>query len=149
MERVVEALKVSDAPFDDVPPRVLYGILRLRAEVFVIEQTCIYLDPDGRDLEAGARLLWVEGDDGSVVGCARVLPEADGSSIGRIVAGPSRRNRGIGGAMVRRALELAMRPTRINAQSHLAGWYATFGFFVDGDEFVEDGIPHTPMVKST
>lgn len=149
MERVVEALKVSAAPFDDVPSRVLYGILRLRSEVFVVEQTCIYLDPDGRDLEAGARLLWVEDDEGSVVGCARVLSEADGSSIGRIVADPSRRNRGVGAAMVRRALELAMRPTRINAQSHLADWYATFGFFVDGDEFVEDGIPHTPMVKST
>ncbi len=128
---------------------MLYGILRLRSEVFVLEQTCVYLDPDGRDLEPGARHVWIENDDGFIVGCARVLPEADGSSIGRVVTDPTRRRSGVGAALMDSALGLAARPTHINAQSHLADWYARFGFVVDGDEFVEDGIPHTPMVVTT
>lgn len=133
-----------------MPPRLLYGILRLRSEVFVVEQTCVYLDPDGRDLEPGARQVWVEDDDGSIVGCARVLPESEGgSSIGRVVTDPSRRRAGLGAALMEHALALAARPTRIKAQSHLADWYAGFGFVVDGSEFVEDGIPHTPMVVTT
>lgn len=127
---------------------MLYGILRLRSEVFVVEQTCVYLDPDGRDLEPGARQVWVEDDDGSIVGCARVLPEIEGSSIGRVVTDPAQRRAGLGATLMEHALGLAARPTRINAQSHLAAWYAGFGFVVDGFEFIEDGIPHTPMVRA-
>jgi ElaA protein len=143
LERVVEALAA------DLTAAQLYGLLRLRAEVFVVEQACVYLDPDGRDLEPATRHLWVEDGDGDVVACLRVLDEpADGSaSIGRVVTAPSARSRGLAAALVQRALAPPTpRPVRINAQSHLVDWYARFGFVVDGDEFVEDGIAHTPMV---
>lgn len=140
MDRVVEALG------GELPAPVLYGILKLRAQVFVVEQACAYLDPDGRDLEPSTRHLWLEDDAGAVISALRVLAEVDGaSSIGRVVTAPSHRCHGLAADLVRAALVDAPRPVRINAQSHLVEWYARFGFSVAGDEFVEDGIPHTPM----
>lgn len=140
MERVVDALG------GELKAPALYGILKLRAEVFVVEQDCAYLDPDGRDLEPSTRHLWVEDEAGVVVAALRVLQEAEGSSIGRVVTSPSHRSRGLAAQLVEQALGEATRPVRINAQSHLVDWYARFGFEVAGGEFVEDGIPHTPMV---
>jgi ElaA protein len=145
VERVVEALTVRSAPFAELAPHVVYGILRLRSVVFVMEQDCVFLDADGRDVEPGAVHLWVE-DGGEVVACARVLPEAEGASIGRLVTAPSHRRRGLGEALMRSAMSTAGRPARIHAQSHLAGWYGGMGFVVCGPEFLEDGIPHVPMV---
>ena len=141
MERVIEALG------GELPASALYGILKLRAEVFVVEQDCAYLDPDGRDLEPSTRHLWVEDDDGSIVAALRVLAAADdGCSIGRVVTAPVHRSRGLAGELVRVALDGAPRPVRLNAQSHLAEWYGRFGFAPAGDEFLDDGIPHLPMV---
>jgi ElaA protein len=127
----------------------LYDILRLRAEVFVAEQECVYVDPDGRDLEPGTRHLWIEDPEGVVVSTLRVLAEPDGgSAIGRVVTAPIHRSRGLAARLVRGALACAPRPVRINAQSQLADWYRAFGFVAEGDEFVEDGIAHVPMVLS-
>jgi ElaA protein len=139
VERILQAL----AP--DLAAAPLYGILRLRAEVFVVEQDCVYLDPDGRDLEPTTRHLWVQ-EDGHVIACLRVLVEPDGaSSIGRVATTPTQRSRGLAAELVKEALADAPRPVRINAQSYLVGWYGRFGFEPSGAEFVEDGILHTPM----
>jgi ElaA protein len=144
LERVVEAVAA------DLTAAQLYALLRLRSEVFVVEQACVYLDPDGRDLEPATRHLWIEDEDrpDEVLACLRVLDEGDGSaSIGRVVTAPSARSRRLGAELVQRALAPPTpRPVRINAQSYLVDWYAGFGFVVDGDEFVEDGIAHTPMI---
>ena len=139
MERVVEALG------DALTAPQLYALLRLRAEVFVVEQECAYLDPDGRDLEPSTRHLWVEGSDGEVVACVRVV----GNAIGRVVTALSHRSRGLGAELMKRAVEGAAPAgaVHLNAQAHLAGWYEALGFVVDGEEFVEDGIPHVPMVR--
>jgi len=140
LERVVVALG------GELTAPALYGILKLRAEVFVVEQACAYLDPDGRDLEPSTRHLWSEDGSGAVIAALRVLAEPDGaSSIGRVVTAPEHRSQGLAADLVRRALADAPRPVRINAQSHLVDWYARFGFAVAGAAFVEDGIPHTPM----
>lgn len=114
----------------------------------MVEQDCVYLDLDGRDLEPATRHVWVE-EDGRVVACARVLAQPEGSSIGRVVTAASHRGRGLGGDVVRAALALASAapPVTIHAQAHLADWYAGFGFVLDGQEFLEDGIPHVPMVR--
>jgi ElaA protein len=140
VERVIEALG------GELPATALYGILRLRSEVFVVEQDCAYLDPDGRDLEPSTRHLWIE-DEGTVVAALRVLHDADGAtSIGRVVTAAAHRSQGLAADLVRTALATTTtRPVRINAQSQLVEWYRRFGFEVSGDEFVEDGIPHTPM----
>ncbi|HVF32058.1 MAG TPA: GNAT family N-acetyltransferase [Acidimicrobiales bacterium] len=136
MERIVEAVG------DGLTPTQLYDLLRLRAEVFVVEQGCAYLDPDGLDLEPTTRHLWVE-DDGRVVAALRIV----GNAIGRVVTASPRRSQGLASALVERAVDGTPRPVRLNAQSHLVGWYEGLGFVVDGAGFVEDGIPHTPMIR--
>ncbi len=130
---------IRSATFEELDARTLYAVLRLRAEVFVVEQACAYLDPDGRDLDAGH--VWME-EDGEVVAYLRII---DGHHIGRVVTMPAARGDGRAATLIRRALELALRPVHLNAQSQLVGWYERFGFVRDGEEFVEDGIPHAPM----
>lgn len=137
---------VRDAATADLDARTLYGILALRAAVFVVEQNCVYLDPDGRDLEPGARQLWIERD-GTVAATLRLLRDPDGSArIGRVATAATARRAGLAEALMRRALELVPAgDVRLGAQSYLEGWYARFGFVRDGDDYLEDGIPHLPM----
>lgn len=137
-----------DRAFADLTPQELYGILRLRAEVFVVEQAAAYLDPDGRDLEPTARQLWFEDDGGAVVATARVLDDGDVRRIGRIATRADHRGRGLAGQLVEHFVASAAAPWRLDAQSYLVAWYASFGFEVDGPEYAdEDGIPHVPMVR--
>jgi ElaA protein len=132
----------------DLDLTTLYRILRLRQDVFVIEQDCPYLDIDGRDLEPATVHLWIDEDPASetVTSCARVLAEPDGTTvIGRIVTAAAARGQGHATRLMEAALGLGPGPFDLKAQSRLAGWYAGFGFAPCGPEFVEDGIPHTPM----
>ena len=141
---------VQAARFADLGVEVLYRILRLRSEVFVVEQECIYLDPDGRDAEPTAWHLWVE-EGGEVVVAGRLLPEVGEHGetwrIGRVATAPKARGRGLAAALVRKAVELCGddRPIELHAQSHLVEWYRTLGFEPSDSEYIEDGIPHTPM----
>jgi ElaA protein len=137
---------ISDAALEDLPPRLLYQLLALRVDVFVVEQACPYRELDGRDLEPGARLVWVTRDE-VVVATLRILNEEGGViRIGRVATVPEARGRGLGASMMRRAIELAGdRSVVLSAQTHLADWYGQFGFLRDGDEYLEDGIVHTPM----
>lgn len=125
-------------------PLVLYAILRLRVDVFVVEQQCPYPELDGRDVETGATHWWVE-ERGEVQACLRVLVETRGHRIGRVATAPSARGRGLAGGLLRSAMEGLPRPIVLGAQTHLVDWYATFGFAVDGPGYDEDGILHTPM----
>ncbi|MEP6598903.1 MAG: GNAT family N-acetyltransferase [Actinomycetota bacterium] len=139
---------VHDAAAADLDARTLYGILRLRSEVFVIEQDCVYLDPDGRDLQPGARQLWVEHGD-QVVATLRVLEDPAGHRVGRVCVAASARSTGLAATLLRRAIELAGdRDVVLDAQSYLQQWYEQLGFVRSGAEFVEDGIPHVPMRRS-
>lgn len=124
----------------------LYAILRLRAEVFVVEQDCAYLDLDGRDLEPDAMQVWVERD-GVVVGALRLLAEADGTRrIGRVVVASQVRRSGVAADLMAEALRLSFgAPVVLDAQTHLVSWYERLGFGRAGEDFVEDGIPHAPM----
>ena len=129
----------------------MHAILRLRSEVFVVEQACAYLDPDGRDVEPGCQHVWItdDADGGAVIATARVLVEPDGRRrIGRVCATPSVRGRGIGEELMRAALACCGdAAVVIDAQSHLADWYARLGFVPTGHTFLEDGIDHTEMVR--
>ncbi len=144
------ALAVRSACFAELRPDALYGILRLRSEVFVVEQGCVYLDADGRDCDPSTVHWWIEdpATGAGVVACARLVRERDGGSrVGRVVTRASHRRRGLAGSVVDAALRVAPRPVTVHAQAHLEGWYARrFGFVREGDEFLEDGIPHVPMV---
>jgi len=130
----------------DISAADLYAVLRLRAEVFVVEQDCPYLDPDGRDLEPDTAHLWLAAPDGTVAAYVRLLTEPTGGHrIGRVVTDPFHRGQRLAGRLVDRALTFAQRPVVLDAQSHLVRVYARHGFEPEGEDFVEDGIHHTPM----
>jgi ElaA protein len=136
---------VHEKGFDELTPGELYAVLRLRIDVFVVEQDCAFGDLDGRDTEPTARHLWLE-DDGRVVAYARILSGPDGAThVGRVVTPTDLRDRGYGALVLREALARTTGPVVIGAQSRLHDWYAGFGFAVCGDEYVEDDIPHLPM----
>jgi ElaA protein len=130
----------------EIDPVVLYEILRLRVDVFVVEQECPYPELDGRDLEPTARLLWFADDDARVLATLRVLHDGEDRRVGRVATAAAARGRGLAADLMRAAVAgCEGRLIRLDAQAHLSGWYARFGFVVDGDEFLEDGIPHLPM----
>jgi ElaA protein len=133
----------------DLDAATLYRILRLRTEVFVVEQECPYSELDGRDLEPAARQLWIERGD-TVVATLRLLVDADGSArIGRVATAASVRGTGLATLLMTAALELASGvDVVLDAQTYLQDWYAGLGFLPDGAEYVEDGIPHVPMRRA-
>jgi ElaA protein len=138
--------------FDALAPHQLYAVLRLRSEVFVLEQSCLFQDMDGHD--AAARHLMGRRDD-RLAAYARCLPPGvtfAEASIGRIVTDPSERGSGLGHELVRRAIGLVeqswgRQPIRIGAQAHLARFYAAHGFQDLGRPYVEDGIDHLEMLR--
>lgn len=134
--------------FDDLDPRTAYDVWRLRQDVFVVEQACAYPDLDGRDTEPGTRHV-LGRLDGAVAGYLRVLDDGSVSRVGRVVLARSARGRGLADPLMRAALEvIGERASVLDAQAPLAGWYAGFGYVVDGPEFLEDGIPHLPMRRA-
>jgi ElaA protein len=136
---------VRVATFEQLDAHTAYRLWALRSQVFVVEQDCPYLDLDGRDAEPSARHLWVEVD-GLPVSTLRLLEDGEALRVGRVATAESARGAGLAAALVQAALGLAgERDVVLDAQSHLADWYAAFGFVPDGRGFVEDGIPHTPM----
>jgi len=140
------------APFSGIEGRTLYRILRLRSEVFVVEQGCVYLDLDGRDCEPATLHAWADPDPTAPVVAAalRLLVEPDGSrKIGRVVTAAAVRGRGIAGGLVDAALALVPPrvPVHLDAQSRLEPWYGRWGFVRTGPDFDQDGILHTPMLR--
>lgn len=136
------------ATFAELDATSLYAILRLRSEVFVVEQECPYQDLDDRDQEAGTRHIWLTAPGAAgPIAYLRVLDESDGTArIGRVcVAAPARRV-GHAAALVATALEvIGDRESVLHAQNYATALYTNAGFVVDGPEFIEDGIPHVPM----
>lgn len=134
---------VSTARLRELTPLQLHGILRLRSDVFVVEQQCAYADIDGRDADPDTQHLWIE-EDGDVVATLRML-EGDVPQIGRIVTRADRRGQGLASVLLRAALARVKRPVELKAQARLQAWYETFGFARCGNEWVEGGIPHIRM----
>lgn len=127
----------------------LHDILRLRVDVFVVEQECPYPEIDGADLAPTTQHIWTA-DDKGVTAYVRLLGVDDTTGgpvrIGRVVTRADRRGEQLANDLIERSLQrLGFVETELEAQSHLVGWYERFGFAPDGDEYIEDGIPHTPM----
>jgi ElaA protein len=142
------ALTWQDARFEHLATTTLYAILALRSRVFVAEQTCAYVDVDGRDL--AAHHLWAE-DGGEVVAYLRLLPPGTRYAelaIGRVVVDARHRAGGLGRELVRRGLRIAgAAPVRIGAQVYLERFYRELGFQRVSDAYDEDGIPHVEMLR--
>ena len=131
--------------FDELDAHTAYDVWRLRQQVFVVEQHSPYPDLDGRDGEPGTRHLLSEAD-GTIVAYARVLDDGEWARIGRVLVALGARGHGLAAELVRTALELiGDREVRLDAQTGLRDWYASYGFVVTGPEFDEDGVFHVPM----
>ncbi|MFF0487693.1 GNAT family N-acetyltransferase [Nocardia sp. NPDC003482] len=133
----------------DLDTATLYKLLKLRVEVFVVEQKCAYPELDGRDLLPETRHLWLD-DEGEIISTLRLLEEhEDGVKsfrIGRLCTAPAARGHGYTTRLLQAALaETGSHTVRLNAQTYLVDMYTKHGFKPDGAEYIEDGIPHIPM----
>ena len=137
--------------FFDLTLDELYDILQLRAEIFVVEQTCIYNDIDG--LDKNAVHLFVKNNQGEIVGCSRLLKPGTrfpGFSIGRVVVKKTSRGTGIGKKMMEEAIKFILNnwgaeSIKVSAQKYLQRFYGNLGFDAVTPEYLEDGIPHVGM----
>jgi len=137
--------------FDELTNPELYKILQLRQEIFIIEQTCIYLDLDNKDEDA-YHLMAIDGN--KIIGCLRILGKGvsyEEISIGRVALSKSRRGSGIAQEMMQRAInfikdELGENSIRISAQSVVISFYKKLGFEVVSEEYLEDDIQHVEML---
>jgi ElaA protein len=140
------------AHFADLTPFELYGLCRLRVDVFVVEQACPYAELDGRDLDDCTRHFWLGGSGRPepVLGALRLLREPAGEfRIGRLCTARSVRGRGLGRQLMEAALaEVGDRACVLDAQEHLAGFYQEFGFHSAGEPYDWDGVAHVPMRRS-
>jgi ElaA protein len=141
-------MTVEVLAFDDLDAGTAYDVWRLRQQVFVVEQHSPYPDLDGRDREPTTRHQLLRRD-GELVGYARVLDDGDWARIGRVVVAREARGQGLADRLVRTALDLiGDREVRLDAQTGLRDWYASYGFEVSGPEFDDDGVLHVPMARA-
>jgi ElaA protein len=142
--------------FDELTPRDLYEVVRLREAVFIVEQNCPYPDADGRDPHAWHLLGWIYEDEAKkLVAYARLFPPGvryDECSIGRIVSAPEVRGAGFGRALLdeglRRLESLAPgQRIKIAAQRRLENFYKEYGFNTVSGPYEEDGIIHVDMLR--
>ena len=134
-------------------PFELYDLLRLRSEVFVVEQNCVFLDMDNNDQKCYHLLGYYENVLAAytrLVPPGTIYPEA---SIGRVVTGKATRRTGIGKLLLKESIEkvyelFGEQPIRIGAQLYLKDFYSSFGFKQVSAIYMEDYIEHIYMVKN-
>lgn len=136
--------------FDELTNYELYYILKERSDIFVVEQTCFYLDPDGLDM-AAYHLYKEENEE--IIAYLRIIPReiiGDNIAFGRVIVKKSHRGTGIGKELIQEALKfttevLKENNVELHAQDHLRDFYGSFGFKVASDVYLDAGIPHVTM----
>lgn len=145
------------SPFESLSTEELYAILKLRQQVFIVEQHCAYQDCDGRDKNAHHLGGWLDTENGAEpIAYLRIIPppkEGQFLLIGRVVTHPDFRGRGLGKEIMTKCLHgieerYPKSPVRISAQSYLINFYENFGFRTSSDEYLEDGILHIEMIQN-
>jgi ElaA protein len=143
------------AGFNELTPEDLYAAMRLREEVFVVEQQCPYQDADGRDPQAWHLLGWSGKARRELVAYARIFEPGvryTECSIGRVVTSPAVRGTGVGKALMTEALRrvedlVPGQTIKIAAQRRLERFYLDFGFRTVSAPYEEDGIIHVDMLR--
>lgn len=137
---------------DDLSARELYALMKMRVDVFIVEQACAFPDLDGKDIGAlHVRLL----DGETLLAAARILEPVEPNGcprIGRVVVALDHRGKRLGEAVMRVAISecetrFPGRSIALSAQSHLEAFYASLGFAAVSSPYIEDGIPHVDMLK--
>ncbi len=137
--------------FEDLTPSELYAVLQLRSEVFVVEQNCVYQDIDNKDKKSLHLMAWHRDE---LTAYTRLVPPGvsfDEASIGRVITSLKYRGLGFGVDLMKKSIQhilesYATNTIRIGAQLYLKTFYEGFGFIVQGEEYLEDGIPHIEML---
>ena len=137
--------------FQELSADELYAILRLRSEVFVVEQSCVFQDMDNKDQKCHHLMGWRSG---LLVGYSRVIRAGISyaeSSIGRIVTSPAARGLAVGRELLTKSIDTlyalhGKQSIRISAQFYLKSFYESFGFVQKGEIYLEDGIEHIEML---
>lgn len=141
-------MDIIHKPFSELSPAQVLDMLRLRQNVFIIEQQCFYEDIDGADSIAEHLLIYEED---MLAAYLRIFPfgvkyDAE-ANLGRIVVDPDFRGTGLGETLIRKGIELCdKKPIRIEAQAALEKYYNNFGFVAEGNVYIVDGIDHLQMV---
>ena len=136
--------------FQDLSNTEIYQILRLRSEVFVVEQECIYQDIDNKDKKAVHIFLKEKNE---IIAYSRVFKEKEyfeNPSIGRVVVANKRRMYGVGKKIMNISIDyikqnIKAKSIEISAQKYLKKFYSNLGFIQQGEEYLEDNIPHVRM----
>ncbi len=145
-------MHIAAKKFEELSTEELYRVLQLRSEVFVVEQSCIYQDVDGKDQKA----LHVLGTKNNhLVAYTRIFAPGDyytEPSIGRVVVAPTARTHGAGRLIMTASLETIKEhfntsEVRLSAQTYLQKFYRSLGFEQVGEGYLEDGIPHIEMLR--
>jgi ElaA protein len=143
-------MKIAIKHFNDLSTKELHQILKIRSEIFVVEQDCVYLDIDDVDLESHHLIGYVEKE---IAGYLRIY-EKDGSvRIGRVLVADTHRRKGHASKIMEGAIDFIQtnKPKgsiKISAQEHLKSFYGSFQFEQTSDMYLEDGMPHIGMVKT-
>jgi ElaA protein len=138
--------------FDALSNEALYQLLRLRSEVFVVEQGCNYMDMDNKDQKCHHLLGY---QDGQLLAYSRIVPAGlsyEFPSIGRIVVSSKGRGRGLGIELLNTSIEkleslYGKGCIKIGAQLYLKRFYESFGFEMFSDIYLEDKIEHIEMIR--
>jgi ElaA protein len=126
----------------------VYDIWRIRDAVFAVEQQCDEPDVDGRDLLASTTHLWFADAEG-LTSYLRSYVEDDVRHVGRVCTRRDQRGHGLSGRLVAECTRLwGTSAIELNAQAYLEHWYGRYGYVRAGDNFMEAGIEHVPMVRA-
>ena len=137
--------------FSELDTKDLYQILRLRSEVFVVEQDCVYQDIDNKDQNA-IHIYYKEND--QIVAYTRIFKAGDyyeNPCIGRVVVSKKNRGKEIGKKIMIDSIEYIKQNIKgekieLSAQKYLDKFYKDLGFYKIGEDYLEDGIPHQRMI---
>lgn len=146
---------IHHARWSELDAATAFAIAQLRQSVFIVEQTCPYPDLDELDIAESTVHWWIEADTVYMAAATlRVMDEGDTWRIGRVATAQPYRGQGAASKLLWTVLawidgQHRGMPIVLDAQSYLEAWYAKFGFVVDGERFLEDGIEHTPMRASS
>lgn len=146
-------ISITVKPYKDLSIDELYSLLRLRSEVFVVEQNCVYQDMDEKDKKA-IHILALKNNE--IVAYARIFKPGDyfkEASIGRVVVSQKERGSGLGYKIMNASIKAILDEfqeynIKVSAQKYLKKFYNNLGFKQVGEEYLEDGIPHIAMIKN-
>lgn len=144
-------MEITTYNYNELSADQLYEILKLRAEVFVVEQNCAYQDLDNKDNKA----LHLIGEiNNKIVAYTRIFKKGDyfiNSSIGRVLVKKEFRKKEYGKIIMKKSIERIKQDPKeekieLSAQKYLINFYKEFGFKKIGEEYTEDNIPHIKMI---